>query len=68
MIYLEENLLTKFLKLMSKEISESDLELVPLGRSLGLDLISFSKLRDSQDDVFIDRVRNEALKRLAKSK
>ncbi|NVM44046.1 MAG: hypothetical protein HWN79_03925 [Candidatus Lokiarchaeota archaeon] len=64
---MEENLLTKFLKLMSKEISESDLELVPLGRSLGLDLISFSKLRDSQDDEFIDRVRNEALKRLAKS-
>ncbi len=64
---MEENLLTKFLKLMSKEISESDLELVPLGRSLGLDLISFSKLRDSQDDDFIDRVRNEALKRLAKN-
>ncbi len=64
---MEENLLTKFLKLMSKEISESDLELVPLGRSLGLDLISFSKLRDSQEDDFIDRVRKEALKKLAKS-
>jgi hypothetical protein len=64
-ISLEENLLPKFLKLMSKDISDSDLELVPLGRSLGLDLISFSKLRASQDDTFIDRVREEALKRLA---
>ncbi|MFX1287431.1 MAG: hypothetical protein ACFFFY_02580 [Promethearchaeota archaeon] len=62
---MEENLLTKFLKLMSKEITESDLELVPLGRSLGLDLISFSELRASQEDNFIDRVREEALKRLA---
>ena len=63
---MEENLLTKFLKLMSKDISESDLELVPLGRSLGLDLISFSELRASQEDDFIDRVRKEALNRLAK--
>lgn len=53
---------------MSKDISESDLELVPLGRSLGLDLISFSELRASQEDNFIDRVRIEALKRLAKRK
>ena len=55
MIHLIENLLTKFLELMSKDISESDLELVPLGRSLGLDLISFSELRASQEDNFIDR-------------
>lgn len=68
MICLDENLLTKFLKLMSKDISESDLELVPLGRSLGLDLISFSELRASQDDRFIDRVRQKALKKLAKHK
>jgi len=67
-IFLDENLLTKFLKLMSKDISESDIELVPLGRSLGLDLISFSKLRASQEDNFVDRVRNEALRRLAKRK
>jgi len=53
---------------MSKDISESDLELVPLGRSLGLDLISFSELRASQEDNFIDRVRVEALKRLDKHK
>ena len=68
MISLDENLLTKFLKLMSKDISESDLELVPLGKSLGLDLISFSDLRASQDDRFIDRVRQKALKKLAKHK
>lgn len=65
---MEENLLTKFLKLMSKEISESDLELVPLGISLGLDLISFSELRASQEDIFVDKIRTEALRRLAKQK
>ena len=65
---MEESYLTKFLKLMSKEISESDLELVPLGRSLGLDLISFSELRASQEDNFIDKIRTKALRRLAKRK
>ena len=68
MIFLGENLLAKFLKLMSKEISESDLELVPLGISLGLDLISFSELRASQEDNFVDKIRTEALRRLAKRK
>ncbi|MCK4383867.1 MAG: hypothetical protein KAW66_11270, partial [Candidatus Lokiarchaeota archaeon] len=53
---------------MSKEISESDLELVPLGISLGLDLISFSELRASQEDNFVDKIRTEALRRLAKRK
>ncbi|MFW9948832.1 MAG: hypothetical protein ACFFKA_01745, partial [Candidatus Thorarchaeota archaeon] len=61
-----ENLLTKFLKLMSTNISDDDLELIRLGDSLGLDLISFSELRASQEDNFIDRVRKEALKRLGK--
>lgn len=67
MIILSENLLTKFLDLMSKDISESDLELIELGRSLGLDLISFTALRASQDDNFIDQVREEALNRMSKN-
>ncbi|MHA1507288.1 MAG: hypothetical protein ACTSO6_01135, partial [Promethearchaeota archaeon] len=61
-----ENLLTKFLKLMSKDITESDLELISLGRSLGLDLISFAELRLSQEDYFVDLIRERALIKLAK--
>ncbi len=51
---------------MSKDITDSDLELVPLGRSLGLDLISFAKLRASQEDDFLDKIRKNALKKLTK--
>ncbi|MFX1379126.1 MAG: hypothetical protein ACFFA4_08515 [Promethearchaeota archaeon] len=47
--------------MMSSEISESDLELISLGKSLGLDLVSFADLRASQDDSFTDEVRNKAL-------
>ncbi|MFX0176519.1 MAG: hypothetical protein ACFE85_09845 [Candidatus Hodarchaeota archaeon] len=63
---MENDLLTKFLKLMSKNISESDLELIQLGKSLGLDLVSFADLRESQDDKFIDDIRNTALKKMEK--
>ena len=65
-MYLGENLLTKFLKLMSKDITESDLELISLGRSLGLDLISFAELRSSQEDNFEDQIREKALIKLVK--
>jgi len=51
---------------MSKDITDSDLELVPLGRSLGLDLISFANLRASQEDSFVDRIRKNALRKLTK--
>ena len=50
---------------MSKDITDSDLELVPLGRSLGLDLISFARLRASQEDDFVDRIRTNALRILS---
>ena len=50
---------------MSKDITDSDLELVPLGRSLGLDLISFAKLRASQEDYFVDKIRKDVLLKLA---
>ncbi|MHA1281180.1 MAG: hypothetical protein ACTSQP_01640 [Promethearchaeota archaeon] len=60
----DKNNLSKFIELMSQEISDSDLELVNLGKSLGLDLVSFKTLRDSQDDKFVDEIRNRAIKRL----
>ena len=53
---------------MSKNISESDLELIKLGESLGLNLISFADLRQSQDDSFVDGIRSEALKKLENKK
>lgn len=68
MIFLVDNLFAKFLNLMSKNITDSDLELIKLGESLGLNLISFADLRQSQDDSFIDGVRSEALKKLTDKK
>jgi len=65
---MDEDLLTKFLKLMSSKISDSDLELVSLGNSLGLDLVSFADLRTSQEDSFIDEVRDKALEKMEKDK
>jgi len=61
-----ENLLTRFLKLMSKDITESDLELIQLGNTLGLNLISFAELRSSQEDDFVERMREKVLIKLAK--
>lgn len=63
---MERDTLAKFLKLMKTEISKDDLELTRLGHSLGLDLVSFAKLRASQKDDFIDEVRQRALKKLEK--
>jgi len=67
-IILGESLLNKFLKLMSSNITDSDLELIQLGKSLGLDLVSFANLRESQGDKFIDKIRNKSLKIMEKSK
>ncbi|MFW9879638.1 MAG: hypothetical protein ACFFG0_41715 [Candidatus Thorarchaeota archaeon] len=53
---------------MSSKISDSDLELINLGKSLGLDLVSFADLRSSQEDVFTDEVRNIALKKMDANK
>ena len=63
-----EDLLTKFLKLMNSKITDSDLELTALGKSLGLDLISFADLRASQEDTFADEVRNRAIEKMEKEK
>ena len=67
MVYMEEDLLTKFLKLMSSKISASDLELIKLGTSLGLDLVSFAELRASQEDFFVDFIRNKALEKMKRN-
>jgi len=65
---MDEDLLTKFLKLMSTKISDNDLELINLGKSLGLDLVSFAELRASQEDEFADEVRKRAIKKMVKDK
>lgn len=67
MVYMEEDLLTKFLKLMSSTITDSDLELIKLGNSLSLDLVSFAELRASQQDFFVDLIRDKALKKMKKN-
>ncbi|MHA2008897.1 MAG: hypothetical protein ACXABO_12410 [Promethearchaeota archaeon] len=61
---MEEELLTRFLRLMSSRITDSDLELIKLGNSLGLDLVSFDELRASQDDRFIDSIREKAVNKM----
>ncbi|MHA1933456.1 MAG: hypothetical protein ACW96X_13005 [Promethearchaeota archaeon] len=65
---MREDLLTKFLKLMSSHITDSDLELIKLGNSLGLDLVSFEQLRGSQQDSFVDIIRKEALEKMEKNR
>jgi len=53
---------------MSKKVTESDLELIQLGKSLGLDLVSFADLRASQEDNFVDIVREKALYKMQDKK
>ncbi|NVM35219.1 MAG: hypothetical protein HWN81_06465 [Candidatus Lokiarchaeota archaeon] len=53
---------------MSSKITDSDLELINLGNSLGLDLVSFADLRASQEDAFVDEVRDKALEKMEKEK
>jgi hypothetical protein len=49
---------------MNSSITDSDLELVKLGSSLGSDLIPYAKLRASQNDSFVDSIREKALARM----
>ncbi len=60
--------LSKFVKLMTTKISDSDLELVKLGESLGLDLFSLADLRLSQEEEFTDKIRVKSLELLEKEK
>ena len=60
--------LSKFVKLMTTKISDSDLELVKLGESLGLDLFSLADLRMSQEEDFTDKIRAKSLDLLEKDR
>ncbi|MFX1327148.1 MAG: hypothetical protein ACFE91_03265 [Promethearchaeota archaeon] len=53
---------------MSSKFTNSDLELINLGKSLGLDLVSFADLRASQEEAFAEEVRNKALEKMEKEK
>ncbi|MFX0035649.1 MAG: hypothetical protein ACFE9I_08415 [Candidatus Hermodarchaeota archaeon] len=53
---------------MSSKITNSDLKLINLGKSLGLDLVSFADLRASQEDGFADEIRNKALEKMEKER
>ena len=65
---MEEDILSRFIKVMSINITDSDLELVNLGNKLGLDLVSFTDLRGSQDETFGDKIREKALEVMEKNK
>lgn len=64
---MNEDKLSEFVKLMSEKITDSDLELVSLGDSLGIDLVLFNDLRGSQDDEFTNEIRKKALEKMAKN-
>ncbi len=58
-----KELLKKFVQLMQKDpLTNSDLDLVTLGNSLGLNLEPLSRLWASQEEVFTAEIREKALK------
>lgn len=64
----EDSPINKFIRVMSMNITDSDLELIHLGKNLGLDLVSFVELRGSQEEEFADKVREKALERMEENK
>ena len=62
----KDSRLNRFVELMSTNISDSDLELVNLGQSLGLDLVLFTDLRNSQEEEFADKIREKAQRKMKK--
>jgi len=68
LIRMEEDRLSKFVKLMATNITDSDLELVNLGNSLGLDLVLFKDLRGSQDDKFVDLIRKKSVEKMQQNR
>jgi len=65
---MDEDVLSKFIRVMSMNITDSDLELINLGKTLGLDLVSFVELRGSQEEEFADKVREKALEKMEENK
>ncbi|MFX1443177.1 MAG: hypothetical protein ACFFHV_07170 [Promethearchaeota archaeon] len=60
--------LSKFIALMSNEISYSESELIKLGESFGMDLFSTAPIKDSTDDAFVDKIRQKSLEIMEKYK
>ena len=65
---MDEDGLSKFIGLMSKEISYSETELIKLGESFGLDLFSTAPIKESTDDAFVDKIRQKSLEIMEKYK
>ena len=68
MIFMEEDGISKFLALMSEDLHYSDVELVEIGESFGLDLVSTAPIKESTDDVFVDKIRQKSLEVMEKYK
>jgi len=57
--------ISKVIELLENEdLSETDLNLIQLGRFLNLDLVGYEKLKSSQEDDFMDEIREECIKKL----
>ena len=63
---MDEDGLSKFIGLMSKEISYSETELIKLGESFGMDLFSTAPIKESTDDAFVDKIRQKSLEIMEK--
>lgn len=63
-----QDILSNFIKIMNNPVSNTDLLLVNLGRSFGFDLSGYQDLKNSQEEVFTDKIREEALKRMQNQK
>jgi len=60
---MSKELLTRFVQVMQKDpLTNSDLDLVILGNSLGLNLEPLSRLWASQEEAFTVKIREKALK------
>lgn len=61
---MDEDVLSKFIRVMSSNITDSDLDLINLGKNLGIDLTSFEELRGSQEEGFADKIREKAIQKM----
>ena len=65
---MDEDGLSKFIDLMSKEISYTETELIKLGESFGMELFSTAPIKESSDDTFVDKIRQKSLEIMEKHK
>ncbi|TFG30726.1 MAG: hypothetical protein EU532_00095 [Promethearchaeota archaeon] len=64
---MDENVISKFIDLISKEASYSEAELINIGKSLGMDLFSTAPIKDSTNDAFVDKIREKSLEVMERS-